>query len=61
MQAGRAGFFGSVSKSLASVVEYAFSKSGRPNGYILGTDAGGAFVAGSLRRRDALHQGCRHP
>ncbi len=39
-------FFGSVSKSLASVVEYAFSKSGRPNGYILGTDAGGAFVAG---------------
>jgi hypothetical protein len=39
-------FFGSVSKGLASVVEYAFRKSGRPNGYILGTDAGGAFVAG---------------
>jgi hypothetical protein len=39
-------FFGSVSKGLASVVEYAFQKSGRPNGYILGTDAGGAFVAG---------------
>jgi hypothetical protein len=39
-------FFGSVSKGLASVVEYAFSKSGRPNGYILGEDAGGAFVAG---------------
>ncbi len=29
-------FFGSVSKGLASVVEYAFQKSGRPNGYILG-------------------------
>lgn len=39
-------FFGSVSKGLASVVEYAFQKSGRPNGYILGTDGGGAFVAG---------------
>jgi hypothetical protein len=39
-------FFGSVSEGLASVVEYAFQKSGRPNGYILGEDAGGAFVAG---------------
>ena len=45
LDAGRH-FFGSVSKGLASVVEYAFSKSGRPNGYILGEDAGGAFVAG---------------
>jgi hypothetical protein len=40
------GFFGSVSKGLASVVEYAFQQQGRPNGYILGQDAGGAFVAG---------------
>ena len=40
------GFFGSVSKGLASVVEYAFQKQGRPNGYILGQEAGGAFVAG---------------
>lgn len=40
------GFFGSVSKGLASVVEYAFQQSGRPNGYILGEDAGGAIVAG---------------
>ena len=39
-------FFGSVSKGLASVVEYAFQKAGRPNGYVLGEDAGGAFVAG---------------
>ena len=39
-------FFGSVSKGLASVVEYAFQKQGRPNGYILGQEAGGAFVAG---------------
>jgi|SRR5581483_2122367 len=40
------GFFGSVSKGLASVVEYAFQQQGRPNGYILGQEAGGALVAG---------------
>lgn len=40
------GFFGSVSRGLASVVEYAFQKQGRPNGYILGEDLGGAFIAG---------------
>ncbi|MCL4768468.1 MAG: DUF1134 domain-containing protein [Hyphomicrobiaceae bacterium] len=39
-------FFGSVSQGLANIVEYAFQKAGRPNGYILGEDAGGAFVAG---------------
>ena len=39
-------FFGTVSKGLASVIEYAFQKQGRPNGYILGEDIGGAFVAG---------------
>jgi len=39
-------FFGSISQGLASIIEYAFQKSGRPNGYILGEDAGGAFVAG---------------
>jgi hypothetical protein len=45
LETGRS-FFGSVSKGLASVVEYAFKQQGRPNGYILGEDAGGAFVAG---------------
>ncbi len=45
LDAGRS-FFGSVSKGLASVVEYAFKQQGRPNGYVLGEDAGGAFVAG---------------
>jgi hypothetical protein len=39
-------FFGGVSKGLAEVVEHAFAKQGRPNGYILGEEAGGAFVAG---------------
>lgn len=40
------GFFGSVSSGLASAVEWAFQQAGRPNGYILGQDAGGAVVAG---------------
>ncbi|MDX2157905.1 MAG: EipA family protein [Hyphomicrobiaceae bacterium] len=40
------GFFGSISQGLASVIEYAFKTQGRPNGYILGEDVGGAFVAG---------------
>src|SRR5690606_35900774 len=39
LEAGHA-FFGSVSRGLASVVEYAFERAGRPNGYILGEDAG---------------------
>lgn len=39
-------FFGSITKGLAGAVEYAFQKAGRPNGYILGQDGGGAFVAG---------------
>ncbi len=45
LEAGHA-FFGSVSRGLAAAVEYAFQKAGRPNGYILGEDAGGAFIAG---------------
>jgi hypothetical protein len=39
-------FFGSVSQGLAGVVEKAGSQWGQPNGYILGQEAGGAFVAG---------------
>ena len=36
----------SVSMDLARVIEYAFQRAGRPNGYILGEEAGGAFIAG---------------
>jgi len=39
-------FFGSLSTGLAKAIQWAFKKSGRPNGYILGEDAGGAFIAG---------------
>lgn len=45
VQAGHK-FFGAVTQGLATVIEYAFQKQGRPNGYILGQDAGGAFIAG---------------
>jgi hypothetical protein len=48
-------FFGGISKSLANVVEYAFEKQGRPNGYILGEEAGGAFVAGLRYGEGTLH------
>lgn len=48
-------FFGQVSKGLARVIEYTFSKSGRPNGYILGEEAGGAFVAGLRYGEGMLH------
>lgn len=40
------GFFGSTSGALASAVERVFSKHGMPNGYILGQEAGGAFIGG---------------
>lgn len=39
-------FFGAVSKGLAQTVEWAFANQGRPNGYILGEEGSGAFVAG---------------
>lgn len=39
-------FFGKVSMGFAQVVEYTFQRAGRPNGYILGEEAGGAFIAG---------------
>ncbi len=40
------GFFGTISTNLASVIEHAFASAGRPTGYILGTEGGGAFLAG---------------
>jgi len=48
-------FFGKVSVGFAKVVEYAFQRSGRPNGYILGEEAGGAFVAGLRYGEGVLH------
>jgi hypothetical protein len=39
-------FFGGVSRGLAMIVQKATSQWGLPNGYILGEEAGGAFVGG---------------
>jgi hypothetical protein len=39
-------FFGAITQGLATVIEHAFDQQGRPNGYILGQDAGGAFIVG---------------
>ncbi|MGE3917185.1 MAG: DUF1134 domain-containing protein, partial [Hyphomicrobiaceae bacterium] len=49
------GFFGSLSQGVASVIEHAFKTKGRPNGYILGEDVGGAFVAGLRYGEGRLH------
>ena len=46
IRAASAGFFGQVSANLASVIEHLFRKSGRPTGYVLGNEGGGAFLAG---------------
>jgi hypothetical protein len=39
-------FFGNVSRGLATIIERAASRWGQPNGYVLGEEGGGAFVAG---------------
>src|SRR5947199_8376475 len=49
-------FFGNVSRGLASVIERAVSQWGLPNGYVLGEEGSGAFVAG-LR----YGEGMRYP
>ncbi|HEX2147080.1 MAG TPA: EipA family protein [Pseudorhizobium sp.] len=39
-------FFGNASGGLAKVVEKAFEQYGLPNGYVLGQEGSGAFIAG---------------
>ena len=39
-------FFGGITRGLATIVEKAVSQWGQPNGYVLGEEAGGAFVGG---------------
>jgi hypothetical protein len=49
------GFFGTLSTELAGVIEYAFRQSGRPTGYVLGNEGGGAFIAGVRYGRGTLY------
>lgn len=46
IRAVSAGFFGQVSANLAAAIEHVFRKIGRPTAYVLGTEGGGAFLAG---------------
>jgi hypothetical protein len=39
-------FFGKTSGAIASAIERTFAERGMPNGYILGEEAGGAFIGG---------------
>lgn len=40
-------FFGTISRGLAEIVEEATRRWGSPNAYVLGQEAGGAFIAGA--------------
>ena len=55
IMAASAGFFGKVSANLGSVIEHTFKNSGRPTGYILGTEGGGAFLAGLRYGKGTLY------
>jgi hypothetical protein len=55
IKAASAGFFGKISAGLGSVIEHLFSSSGRPKGYILGTEGGGAFLAGVRYGKGTLY------
>jgi hypothetical protein len=46
IMAASEGLFGKVSANLAAVIEHLFKNSGRPTGYVLGAEGGGAFLAG---------------
>lgn len=48
-------FFGSTSGGLAKVIEQAFQSYGLPNGYVLGEEAGGAFIGGLTYGEGQLH------
>jgi hypothetical protein len=49
------GLFGTISTELAAVIEHAFAKSGRPTAYVLGTEGGGAFLAGLRYGKGTLY------
>jgi hypothetical protein len=55
IRAASAGLFGQVSANLASVIEHVFQKAGRPTGYVLGTEGGGALLAGVRYGKGTLY------
>ncbi|WP_394730751.1 DUF1134 domain-containing protein [Altererythrobacter sp. GH1-8] len=49
------GVFGDGAKGLAKMIENLLKDQGRPNGYIVGREAGGAFVVGARYGSGTLH------
>lgn len=49
------GVFGKGARGLAKMIENLLAKQGRPNGYIVGREAGGAFVFGARYGSGTLH------
>lgn len=49
------GFFGSMSTSLAAVIEHAFREWGQPTAYVLGSEGGGALLAGLRYGKGSLY------
>lgn len=55
IKAASADLFGKVSANLAAVIEHVYAKSGRPTGYVLGSEGGGAFLAGVRYGKGTLY------
>lgn len=49
------GVFGTLSAELAGLINRIFQRFGRPNGYIIGTEGGGAILAGLRYGGGSLH------
>jgi hypothetical protein len=49
------GAFGKGAAGIARAIERAFAENGKPNGYIVGREGGGAFVVGARYGRGTLH------
>ncbi|MEL6485837.1 MAG: DUF1134 domain-containing protein [Pseudomonadota bacterium] len=49
------GVFGKGAKGLAKLIEDLLKKEGKPNGYIVGREAGGAFILGARYGSGTLH------
>lgn len=49
------GVFGKGAEGLAKLIEDLLKKQGRPNGYIVGREAGGAFIIGARYGSGTLH------
>jgi hypothetical protein len=49
------GVFGKGAEGLAKMIEGLLAKQGRPNGYIVGREAGGAFIFGARYGSGTLH------